>query len=188
MIHPDDYDAMEKMFRGADIPDDLVAEYEVNRLMTAAYGHVGPLGMNLVIPMMRALGYGKVVVKAAPTVDWRNHVGSQVVAQYGDRKVAGELTGFGTNSRLILRLEGYGEVELPRYCVQLVPVCELEMEKPAEVKSDPWASVSRGAKVVVASDKGSVTGRFLGLDPEGLRVKVGNKELVTAPNLVELAP
>lgn len=188
MIHPDDYEAIERMFRGTNIPDDLVAEYEVQRLMASAYGHSGALGMNLVIPLMRALGYGKVAEKVALNVDWRKHVGSAVVAQYGDSKVVGKVLGFGSNSRLVLELQGYGEVELPRYCVQLVPVRELDVEKPAEVKSDPWASVSRGTKVVVDPGDSQTIGRFLRVVPEGLYIKVGSCERIVASSLVELGP
>jgi hypothetical protein len=188
MIHPDDYDAIEKMFRGTNIPDDLAEEYEIQRLMASAYGHAGALGMNLVIPLMRALGYGKVAEKVVLNVDWRNHVGSQVVAQYGDRKVVGKVLGFGSNCRLVLELQGYGEVELPRYCVQLVPIKELDIEKPIEVKSDPWASVSRGTKVVIDPGDSQTIGRFLKVVPDGLCIKVGNYERIVAPSLVELAP
>jgi hypothetical protein len=188
MLHPEDYDAIEKMFRGSDIPADLIAEYEINRLMASAYGHSGPLGMNLVIPLMRALGYGKVAEKLVLNVDWRKCIGSQVVAQYGDQKVLGKVIGLGTNSRLVLDLQGYGEIELPRYCVQLVPVRELDVEKPPELKSDPWAGVLRGTKVVVTTAAGPADGRFIKVAPHGLLVKVKNEELVLRPDLVELAP
>lgn len=188
MIHPDDYEAMERMFRGGNIPEDLAVEYEIQRLMASSYGHSGALGMGLVIPLMRALGYGKVAEKIILNVDWRKQIGSQVIAQYGDSKVVGKVLGLGTNSRLVLDLQGYGEVELPRFCVQLVPVRELDVEKSVELKSDPWASVSRGTKIVVLGGAVPAAGRFLAATPNGLRVKVGSEEKTVSPDLVELAP
>jgi hypothetical protein len=188
MIHPDDYDAMERMFRDANIPEDLAAEYEIQRLMASACGHSGALGVGLVVPMMRALGYGKVAEKILLNVDWRKRIGSQVVAQYGDASVAGKVLGLGSNGRLVLDLQGYGEVELPRYCVQLVPVRELDVEKPAEIKSDPWGGVSRGTKIVVLNGDERTVGRFLKATPGGLLVKVGSEEKTVSPDLVELAP
>jgi hypothetical protein len=188
MIHPQDYEALERLFRGSEIPEDLVQEYELQRLMAATYGHVGPLGMGMVVPMMRALGYG-VVRKVSPEgVDWRKHIGSEVIAQYGDRDVHGVVVGLGTNSRLDVELDGYGEVELPRYCVKLIPVLEVEAVKPLEIKDNPWATVSRGTKVVVSNGDSKVEGRFLKVVPDGLRVKVGKEEQTAAAGTVELAP
>lgn len=130
MIHQDDYDAMTRMFRDTTIPDDVCEEYEVVRRMASSYGHVGALGMNLVVPMMRMLGYGKLVEKKVVNVDWRHHIGENVTAEYGDRRVSGKIVGLGVNGRLVLELDGYsGEVELPRYCVQLKPEPELSVDK-----------------------------------------------------------
>lgn len=181
MIHKDDYDAMERMFRGSEIPEDLLNEYELQRRMASSYGHVGALGMNLVIPMMRALGYGKVVEVTAENVDWRRHIGEEVIAQYGDQQAPGKLVGLGVNGRLALNLTGYGEVELPRYCVRLAPTQELVVDTGA------WAKVKRGSKVVVQTADGPEDAKFVKVTPDGVTVKLGNEELVFPHNSVELA-
>jgi hypothetical protein len=180
LIHPNDYAAMEKLFRGQDIPDDLVDEYEIQRKMCDAYGHVGALGMNLVIPMMRRLGYGKIVQQTVENVDWRRHMGENVIASYGDQKVAGKLTGLGIHHLLGIELQGYGYVELPRYCVQLAPTRELQVTK------DAWGHVKKGAAVTVKTDKGPKRGRFVESTPDGVRVKIGDEEAVYPPENVEL--
>lgn len=181
MIHPEDYDAMEKLFRGTEIPDDLVAEYELQRKMAGAYGHVGAMGMHLVIPMMRHLGYGKVVEHVTENVDWRKHMGEEVIADYGDTKVPGVVTQIGTRGRLGVELRGHGYTELPKYCVQLAPTKELEMSKSA------WDKVQTGAKVTVQLPGAKpMTGKFIQRTPDGVHVRVGNKESVYPPERVEL--
>lgn len=182
MLHPEDYDAMDKLFRGAEIPEDLLAEYELQRKMAQAYGHVGAMGMHLVIPMMRHLGYGKVVEHVSENVDWRKHMGEPVIAEYGDAKVPGVVTQIGLHGRLGVELRGYGYTELPKYCVQLAPTQELEMAKSA------WDKVKTGAKVTVKMpDHKPVTGKFLQRTPDGVHVKVGDAESVYPPECVELS-
>ena len=131
MIHPNDYNAMEKIFGTPNLPEDVSKEYAIVRKMADAYGHTGQLGLNLVIPMLRRLGYGKIVEKPIENVDWRRHVGCEIVAQYGDVLAPGVLSGIGTNGRLWVKLDDYGEVEVPRYCVKVKPEAALSTERNA---------------------------------------------------------
>lgn len=181
MIHTDDYDAMARMFGDGELPEDVVEEYEVQRRMTFAFGHSGALGMNLLIPMLRGLGYGKIVDKPQENVDWRRHIGEEVIAQYGDEQVPGRLRGLSENGRLELNLDRYGVVDVPRYSVKLKPTRELDM------KQDPWAKVKRGTKVVVKMGDGNHEGKLTSVSARGLRVRVGEETLLCSPENVELA-
>lgn len=180
MIHRVDSDAMEKIFNSTNLPEDVQKEYAIVRKMADTYGHTGPLGMNLVIPMLRRLGYGKVVEKTVENVDWRRHMGAAVVAQYGDQKVDGKLVSLSTNSRLIVDTEQYGELEFPRYLVSLKAPSELDVTR------DPWASVEAGAAVIVHSGDKDVRGKFVGVSEGGVLVKVGSKEVTYSSDEVEL--
>lgn len=179
MIHSSDYDAMEKMFRGS-VPDDVRDEYAIVRKMADCYGHTGALGPYLIIPMLRRLGYGRVVERQVENVDWRRHMNEPVQVKYGDKVVDGKVVGLGVNSRLVVETREYGELELPRHCVSLVPEIELS------VAPNPWAAVEMGAPVVVHSGDKDVRGKFAGLSDEGVLVKVGSKETVYACDEVEL--
>jgi len=180
MIHPNDYSAMEKMFGNSDLPEDVRREYAVVRKMADAYGHSGALGLNLVIPMLRRLGYGKIVEKPVQNVDWRNEMGARVVAQYGDVLAEGVLSGLGMNGRLWVALDEYGEVEVPRYSVKLKAEAALSTEKSV------WDAVEEGAAVIVHREDKDVNGRFLGVSDTGLRVRLGPKEFVYPSDVVEL--
>jgi hypothetical protein len=180
MMHPVDYEAIDKLFRGADIPDDLVNEYEIWQKMASAYGHVGALGMQLVIPMLRQLGYGKVVEQASESVSWRKHIGEAVLVSYDDRIVPGKLVEMGLQGKLGIELEGVGYIEAPRYTVKLAPTRELEVVK------DAWGKVKKGAKVAVSVGGKTVHGKFVDSTPDGVRVKAGVSETVYPPEAVEL--
>lgn len=180
MIHPEDYDAMVKLFRGKEPPDDVVDEYEVQRRMASMYGHNGPLGMYLVIPMLRQLGYGKVVERPVKHIEWREHIGDEVVVAYGDQKVPGRLVSLATNHYLRVATDQYGEIELPRYAVELPPTKELLTER------DAWARVKRGVRVVVKTDGEPLVGKFMGRNSDGVCVKVGTESRTYPPEFVEL--
>jgi len=180
MIHPNDYDAMEKMFRGEAIPEDVKAEYDVVRKMANCYSVSGPLGPNLVIPMLRKLGYGRVEQKPQANVDWRSKIGERVLAQYGDKDVDGILIGLGINGRLSLDLEGYGEVELPRHCVRVPPSEELIANK------EWWEVADEGTPVVVHDGDKSTRAKFVAAVEDGIKVRIGSKEQVYTRADVEL--
>lgn len=181
MFHPEDYAAIEKLFRGAAIPEDLATEYEICRKMVTAWGHSGSLGMYLIIPLMRRLGYGKIVEQVPVEVDWRTHLGDEVIVQYGDQRVGGKLLDLCHHHRLGIQLEGYGYVEMPRYCVQLVPSKELEIAKTA------WEQVKKGAKVTVTTEAGPVPGKFVESTGDGLRVNIRGGNAIYPVEAVELA-
>jgi len=148
--------------------------------MADCYGHTGALGPYLIIPMLRRLGYGKVVEKQAVNVDWRRHMNEPVDVLYGDKHVDGKVVGLGVNGRRVVDTREYGELEVPRHCVSLIPEIELS------VAQNPWASVEEGASVVVHSGDKDVRGKFVGLSEDGVLVKVGSKETVYACEEVEL--
>jgi len=180
MIHPVDFDAMEKLFRGAEIPEALQQEYETQQRMTRAWGNSGPLGMNLIIPMMRLLGYGKIVEQALENVDWRNHIGEEVSVLYADSLVRGKLIDLGNNSRLTVQLERFGVVDVPRYCVKAKPLEEIHPER------NDWVDVKPGTKVVVHGKEGDLNGKLEGAQGQSVRVKVGRESLVCPVDSVEL--
>lgn len=181
MIHSDDFEAMEKLFGSSELPQELLSEYEVQQRMSRAFGHSGSLGMTILIPMMRSLGYGKIVTKTPEIVDWRRHIGEGVIAQYGDELAPGKLVGLGEQGRLVLDLDSYGTVELPRFCVKLAPINELAMEQ------NPWIKVKRGTKVVVQTDAGPKEGKFTSVAGTCVRVKIGQEDILCSPESVELA-
>lgn len=187
MIHPADYEAMNAMFRGAELPRDLCDEYEMQKRMASAFGHSGALGLWLIVPMMRRLGYGRVSDQKSKTnVDWRRHIGDKVVAQYGNREVNGEVVGLGDNGYLVVKVPEYGEVELPRYCVQLPDKKRLDMEQGA-LGHDEWMKVRRGTKVVLQTEDGPVEAKLVASTGQGVKVTVDGDEAIYPYEAVELS-
>lgn len=122
MIHPNDAEVLCSLLRVSDVPDDVVAEYEIRRRMYHSGGGSGALGIQQLIGVLRHVGVELPENPVPVSVDWRKYIGAPVTALYGDKTVSGEVTGLGEGGMLFLRLVGYeGDVELPRHCVALAP-------------------------------------------------------------------
>jgi len=180
MIHPNDREAMEKMFRGEPIPAAVLEEYDMVRGMADCYNVCGQLGPGIVISMLRRMGYGRIAYEYPEHVEWRNYVGKRVAARYGDTTVEATLQSLGMDGRLVLDTDAYGRIELPRRCVSVLP------EKVVQVARGGWEDAEEGASVVVQTDTRRTRGKFVGASEEGVKVKIGAVEQLFPYDEVEL--
>ena len=120
MIHPADSELLSALLKSEEIPADVEEEYSIRQRMYHATGGNGPLLIWALIDMLRFLGYKRPEDPKPVSVDWRQKVGAQIVAKYGDQDMPGMLTGLGDGGMLVCLLDGVEtEVELPRYLVTL---------------------------------------------------------------------
>jgi hypothetical protein len=133
MIHPVDAEIIRNLLRVNEVPSDIEEEYEIRVRMFHSGGGSGPLRILALIDLLRHLGRTKPEDPKPVAVDWRNKVGAEIVAKYGDKDFYGTLKGIVDGGRLVCELDGVDtEVELPRYLVTLAESGEKKSVKGAK--------------------------------------------------------
>lgn len=121
MLHPRDEESLCALLRVSEVPEKVVAEYDIRQRMYHSGGGTGPLGIGLLIGVLRHVGVALPEREVPVEVDWRKHLGEPVLVLYGDQKKSGKVMGLVDGGNLVVLLDGVdGEVELPRHCVSLV--------------------------------------------------------------------
>jgi hypothetical protein len=120
MMHPSDAEIVMNLLQVTSIPKELDDEYAIWQRMYHGGGASGALRIQMLVPLLRQMGYKPPEPVKVEQVEWRKHIGGPIVAKYGDQDIIGTLAGFGPHGTLVVKLEGYtGEIELPKHCVRL---------------------------------------------------------------------
>ncbi len=143
MLHPDDEQDLCRILRREEVPEDLVAEYDVRIGMYHRAGASGPLGAIGLVDMTRALGYEpKPSPDAPPQTDWRiqpKDGRTRVEVILDGEKRDGAFAGFAPAGMLAVEIDGIGDVrECSRLSVKLVKVLD-KTKRVKKKKEEPVA-------------------------------------------------
>lgn len=115
-----DEEVLKAVLRVDEVPDKVCSEYARWHRLYCSMGGSGPLGPAMLVPMLRQLKVEQPAEKRPESINWRNEVGNQIEARYGDSLRVGILDGLAPDGGLYVRLRDIeGVIELPRHMVSL---------------------------------------------------------------------